>query len=172
MLYPQNGDRIVAIESVTSLHHMYTAWDAVPWVHASLLRTASRSVQPVLHQCAQHTQTYGHRNHATCKVCSNNRLHLRDACVMWPKNPNPYFSVSVDWLSPLPILCAASDGVVVPISRGLDPICFSGSGPAHFFRSWVRIGIGPTHLFEMNCLLLRLHPTWHWQKSNIIHWIM
>jgi len=30
---------------------------------------------------------------------------------------------------------------------------------------WVR-----THpLFEMNCLLLRLHPTWHWQKSNIIH---
>ena len=23
MLYPQNGDRIVAIDSVTSLHHMY-----------------------------------------------------------------------------------------------------------------------------------------------------
>jgi len=23
----------------------------------------------------------------------------------------------------------------------------------------------------MHCLLLRLHPTWHWQKSNIIHWL-
>ena len=27
-------------------------------------------------------------------------------------------------------------------------MCFSGSGPTHFFRSWVRIGIGPTHLLR------------------------
>jgi len=27
-------------------------------------------------------------------------------------------------------------------------MCFSGSGPAHFFRSWVRIGIGPTHFLS------------------------
>ena len=40
--------------------------------------------------------------------------------------------------------------------RGVDHMCFSGSGLR-------------THPhFEMNCLLLRLHPTWHWQKSNII----
>ena len=27
-------------------------------------------------------------------------------------------------------------------------MCFSGSGPIHFFRSWVRPGIGPTHFFR------------------------
>jgi len=52
---------------------------------------------------------------------------------------------------------------------GAYPICFLDPDPATFLgpdRHW-------THpLFEMNCLLLRLHPTWHWQKSNIIHWIM
>ena len=29
MLYPQNGDRIVAIDSVTSLHRMYTTYECV-----------------------------------------------------------------------------------------------------------------------------------------------
>ena len=42
----------------------------------------------------------------------------------------------------------------VSVHRGVDHVFFS-----------VR-----THpLFEMNCLLLRLHPTSHRQKSNIIH---
>ena len=27
-------------------------------------------------------------------------------------------------------------------------MCFSGSGPTHFFRRWVRIGIGPTHFLR------------------------
>jgi len=27
-------------------------------------------------------------------------------------------------------------------------MCFSGSRPTHFFRSWVRIGIGPTHFLR------------------------
>jgi len=44
----------------------------------------------------------------------------------------------------------------------------TGQGRRSYVFFWLR-----THpLFEMNCLLLRLHPTWHWQKSNIIHWIM
>jgi len=32
--------------------------------------------------------------------------------------------------------------------RGVDPMCFSGSGPTHFFRSRVWIGIGPTHFLR------------------------
>jgi len=32
--------------------------------------------------------------------------------------------------------------------RGVDPMCFSGSGPTHFFRSWVRMGIEPTHFLR------------------------
>jgi len=27
-------------------------------------------------------------------------------------------------------------------------MCFSGSGPTHFFRRWVKIGIGPTHFLR------------------------
>jgi len=34
------------------------------------------------------------------------------------------------------------------ICQGLDPMCFSGSEPTHFFRSWVRIGIRPTHFLR------------------------
>ena len=34
------------------------------------------------------------------------------------------------------------------VISGVDPMCFSGSGPAHFFRSWVRIGIEPTHFLR------------------------
>ena len=43
-----------------------------------------------------------------------------------------------------------SDDFVRPstVVRGVDPMCFSGSGPTHFFRSWVRIGIVPTHFLR------------------------
>jgi len=34
------------------------------------------------------------------------------------------------------------------VFKGVDPMCFSGSGPNHFFTSWVRIGIGPTHFLR------------------------
>jgi len=39
----------------------------------------------------------------------------------------------------------------ITTARGVDPMCFSGSGPIHFFRSWVRIGIGPTHFLSHLC---------------------
>ena len=34
------------------------------------------------------------------------------------------------------------------MDKGLDPTCFCGYAPTHFFRSWVRIGIGPTHFLK------------------------
>jgi len=34
------------------------------------------------------------------------------------------------------------------VRRGGDPMCISGPGPTHFFRSWVRVGIGPTYFLR------------------------
>jgi len=45
---------------------------------------------------------------------------------------------------------------------GVDPMCFSGSGPTHFFRSWVRIGTGPTHFLSWivyYCVCIQLLST-------------
>jgi len=42
-------------------------------------------------------------------------------------------------------LCA----VQIHALSDVDPTCFSGSGPTHFFRSWVRICIGPTHILRL-----------------------
>ena len=42
-------------------------------------------------------------------------------------------------------LCA----VQIHARSGVDPTCFSGSGPTHFFRSWVRICIGSTHFLRL-----------------------
>ena len=55
VLYPQNGDRIVTIDSVTSLYPMYTcvAFSAVGWSHRVSLRegdfqTVCHRLQPML----------------------------------------------------------------------------------------------------------------------------
>ena len=34
------------------------------------------------------------------------------------------------------------------MDKGLDPTCFCGYAPTNIFRSWVRIGIGPTHFLK------------------------
>jgi len=43
---------------------------------------------------------------------------------------------------------AATTNSAGDVSRGVDPVCLSGSGPTHFITSWVRIGIGATHFLR------------------------
>jgi len=43
----------------------------------------------------------------------------------------------------------AGCGTALPaVTRGIDPMRFSWSGPTRFFRSWVRICIGPSHFLR------------------------
>jgi len=55
------------------------------WTHMSQPQTASRSVQPfcTAYPWAQHTDTQRHTDHATCDICSIDRIYALHAA-MWP----------------------------------------------------------------------------------------
>ena len=83
MIYPQNGDRIVTIDSVTSLHPLYTD-STRHWQYHGVIITLNitqwvvSTWDPCYCKCSQISSSYARRRHSVrlCRLVVNTGIKL------------------------------------------------------------------------------------------------